>query len=261
MKNKLIILGALLSGFLINFWRFIFVLNPIIAIISLIFFLIALRNCEPLVCQAIEIDENIDIEGRQKTSKIGATFQKLREGFCKEIVLLGLIGFICFFSVINLVNTLNEQLRISVNGLSDREIIFYVSLILTICGIISIITSPIVGLLLKWVSPYIFLTIGFSIMLFIIFMPFGNSINDFIIISSMIYLGSAFIWPSLFKISMNLAPERSGTNSAIINSFRFSGYALVGPIYLLLGIPAIFYMVFGFNIVALIIILITKRLS
>ena len=257
-----ITLGALLSGFLINFftkeWRFLFVIIPIIAIISLIFFLIGLRNCEPLVCQPSEIDVDV---GRQKSSKVGATFQKLREGFCKEIVLLGLIGFICFFSVITLVNTLNEQIRISIGGLSDREVIFYVSLILTICGLISIIVSPIVGLLLKRVSPYVFLLIGFSIMLIIIFMPFGNTINDFIIISILVYLGSAFIWPSLFKVAMSLDPEKSGTNSAIINSFRFSGYALVGVIYLLFGIPAIFYFVFCFNIIALFIILIIRSLS
>ena len=259
-----ITLGAFLSGFLINFfsneWRFLFVINPLVAAISLILFLIALRNCEPLVCKTFEINEDHIEGGKQKSSKIGATLQKLREGFCIEIVLLGIIGFICFFSVITLVNTLNEQLRFTIRDLSDREIIFYVSLILTICGITSIIVSPIIGLLLKRVNPFIFLFIGFSIMLIMILMPFGNTINDFIIISFLTYLGSAFIWPSLFKISMNLDPEKSGTNSAIINSFRFTGYALVGPIYLFFGIPMIFYIVFCFNLIALSIIIVVRKL-
>jgi MFS family permease len=252
-----ITLGALLSGFLINFftkeWRFLFVINPIIAIISLIFFLIALRNCEPLVCQASEIDE----EG---PSKIGATVQKLKEGLNTKIILLGFIGFSCFFSVITLVNTLNEQLRISVRDLSDLEVIFYVSLILTICGIISIVLSPVIGLLLKKVSPFIMLFIGFSIMLIIVLMPFGSTVIDFIIIGIIIYIGSAFIWPSLFKVAMSLNPEKSGTNSAIINSFRFTGYALVGIFYVLFGIPFIYIYVFIFNLAALCIILVVRRM-
>ena len=257
-------LGAFLSGFLINFlsheWRFLFLINPIFAAFSSVLFFIALRHCDPLVCKSFESENNEFSEKKQESSKVSTTLQNLKEGLNTKIILLGFIGFFCFFSVITLVNTLNEQLRISVRELSDMEVIFYVSLILTLCGIISIVLSPIIGLLLKKVSPFIMIFIGFSIMLIIILMPFGNSVNDFIIIGILIYMGSAFIWPSLFKVAMSLNPEKSGTNSAIINSFRFTGYALVGIFYVLFGIPFIYIYVFIFNLSALFIVLTVRKI-
>ena len=254
--------GAFLSGFLVNNfakeWKLLFLINPIIAILALIFFIIALRNCTTLVCRTYESEEKTYSEKKGVQSIILATIRQLKEEVNITIVLFGFIGFSCFFTVITLTNTLNEQIRSSI---SEKEVIFYVSLILIINGIISITLSPITGLMLKKINPFIMLIIGFSIMLVMILMPFGSSIIDFMVISFLTYIGSAFIWPALFKVSMDLDPDKSGTNSAIINSLRFLGYALVGPFYLIFGIPVIYYWVLGFNISAIIIILIIRKIN
>ena len=252
-------MGAFLSGVFANYflmWELLFFLNPIIAILALIFILIALRDCEALVCRTNEINSNSLID---KKSKVTAMFHQLKNNLKLPITLLGLVGFICFFIVITLVTTLNEQMRNSLN-LSDQEIIYYVAFILTINGLISVVLSPFIGLLLRRVNPYIFLGIGFMLTLSMILMPFASSIGDFMIISFVTYIGSAFIWTSLFKISMEINPEAEGTNSAIVNSLRFMGYSLVGPFYLFFGMPIIYFWVIGFNFLAIfIIIVLIKR--
>ena len=255
-------LGAFLSGFLANNfreWRLLFTINLIITIIALILLLIALKSCEALVCRTFEKVPNHYADTNQ--SKLFAIFLKLKENLKAPIILLGIAGFICFFIVITLTNTLNEQIRISISNLSDQEVIFYVSLILTINGIISIIFSPITGLFLRRIDPLIMIIVGFILMIAMIFMPFGHSITDFMIISFLTYIGSALIWPSLFKISMEINPEAEGTNSAIINSLRFIGYSLVGPFYLFFGIPAIYFWVLSLNLFAIIIIILLRKLN
>ena len=92
-------------------------------------------------------------------------------------------------------------------------------------------------------------------------MPYGNSIADFMVISFVTYIGSAFVWPALFKISMDINPEAEGTNSAIVNSLRFIGYSLVGPFYLFFGIPIIYFWAIILNIVAIFIIIVLFRLK
>ena len=246
-------MGAFLSGVFANYflmWELLFFLNPIIAILALIFILIALRDCEALVCRTNEINSNSLID---KKSKVTAIYRQLRNNLKLPIILLGLVGFICFFIVITLVTTLNEQMRNFLN-LSDQETIYYVSFILTINGLISVVLSPFIGLLLRRVTPYITLGVGFMLTLIMILMPFASSIVDFMIISFITYVGSAFIWTSLFKISMEINPEAEGTNSAIVNSLRFMGYSLVGPFYLFFGIPIIYFWVIGFNFLAIFII-------
>ena len=246
-------MGAFLSGVFANYflmWELLFFLNPIIAILALIFILIALRDCEALVCRTNEINSNSLID---KKSKVTAIYRQLRNNLKLPIILLGLVGFICFFIVITLVTTLNEQMRNSLN-LSDQETIYYVSFILTINGLISVVLSPFIGLLLRRVTPYITLGVGFMLTLIMILMPFASSIVDFMIISFITYVGSAFIWTSLFKISMEINPEAEGTNSAIVNSLRFMGYSLVGPFYLFFGIPIIYFWVIRFNFLAIFII-------
>ena len=251
-------LGAFLSGVFANYflmWELLFFLNPIIAILALIFILIALRDCEALVCRTNEINPNNLID---KKSKVTAIYHQLRNNLKLPITLLGLVGFICFFIVITLVTTLNEQMRNSLN-LSDQETIYYVSLILTINGLISVVLSPFIGLLLRRVNPYITLGVGFMLTLIMILMPFARSLADFMIISFVTYIGSAFIWTSLFKISMEINPEAEGTNSAIVNSLRFMGYSLVGPFYLFFGITIIYFWVIGFNFLAIFIIFVIIR--
>ena len=254
--------GALLAGLLANnflAWRLLFLINPVIAILALIFLLIGLNNCTALVCRTFESESLIQDFVEQ--SKLIATFKQLKRNLKLPIILLGLSGFICFFIVITLTNTLNEQMRITLRNLSDQEIIFYVSLILTINGMISILLSPITGYMLKRINPLVMLIIGFLFMLSMIFMPISNSVTYFMMISFLTYIGSAFIWPALFKISMDINPEAEGTNSAIINSLRFIGYAMVGPVYLFIGLPLIYAWVFVFNILAILMVFVLIRLK
>jgi hypothetical protein len=105
------------------------------------------------------------------------------------------------------------------------------------------------------------LMIGFLFMLSMIFMPVSNSVTYFMMISFLTYIGSVFIWPALFKISMDINPEAEGTNSAIINSLRFTGYAMVGPFYLFIGLPLIYACVFVFNLLAILMVFVLIRLK
>ena len=254
-----ITIGSILSGFFANNvgeWRLLFLFNPLIAILALVAFIYSLRNCESIVCRTFEVSDPKEERKEESTSKFTATIRQLKKGLNKRIILLGIIGFFCFFTTITLVNTLNEQIRTSLPSLSNLEVRSNVSLILTITGISSILMSPITGMMLRKVSPLLMLSIGSILLAFTAIIPLGTTLIDFMIISFVIYLGSIFIWPALFKVAMDLNPEARGTNSAIINSLRFTGYALVGPFYLFLGIPAIYYLVFVFDIFAIGIIVI-----
>ena len=260
-------MGALLSGLFAssfsNGWIFIFILNPILAILFFILFEISLRNCEPLICRPFDVETSELSQGQieKSNSKFIATLRQLKAGFNVKIFLLGIIGLLCFFSVIALTNTLYEQMRMSMKDSNEREIVFYVSLILAVNGLISVILSPIAGICLKKINPFLMMGIGFACMLPIILLPSGKSFLDFLIINILAYVGSALVWPALFKVSMEGDPKKSGTISAIINSFRFIGYSMVGPFYILFGIPVVYYFVLLFNILAILIIIITKILK
>lgn len=246
--------GAFISGLLANIdWRILFIINPIITFFSLVFFIYALKQCEALVCRTYELNGKNKFESIK--SSIIDLFYQIRNNLKLNITLLGMLGFFGFFSVITLTNTLNDQIKIAISGLSQVEITNYVSLILTINGLISIGISPFSGYILNKVKPLIMMMIGFILMIAIIGMPISQSILGFMIISFTIYVGSAFIWPALFKESMDLNPEARGTSSAIINSLRFLGYSLVGPMYVLLNIPLIYYFVLVFIVFSFIIII------
>ncbi len=259
--------GAILAGVLANInWRLLFFLNPIITLISLILFIFALKNCEALVCRPYDInssgtsgkkgERNLFKESIRKVKAIGT---QLGDNLRKEILLLGFLGFFCFFSVITLTNTLSEQVSLNLTSLSKAEVSGYVSLILTGNGLVSVILSPFTGNILKKISPLIMMGLGFILMIAIVFLPVGNSILLFLLISLVIYIGSAFIWPALFKASMEINPKARGTNSAIINSLRFLGYSFVGIMYLFIGIPIIYFMVLTFILISLGIVVVLIR--
>lgn len=254
-------LGAFISGLLISVgdWRFLFVINPIISLLCLLGFLYGLRNCEQLVCRTYEALQPVDGVVEKAESMIKSTFRQLRENLKPQILLLSSLGFFCFFTVITLTYTINEQMIVNIPNLSTDEVARNVSLILTINGLISITLSPFTGSLLKKYSPLLLLGIGFIFLSIIIIMPLSMSIMMLMMVSFVIYVGSAFIWPSLFKASMDLNPEARGTNSAIINSIRFMGYALVSIVYLFVGIPFIYYMVFSFGLISITIILVLQK--
>ena len=254
--------GAILAGIFANiYWEGLFILNPIISVISLILFLYALRNCQVLICRPFdalqgesnELKEDIgafDVIG----DKIKAIGQQLRENLKGQILILGCLGFFTFFTVITLTNTLGEQIGLNLSHLSKKEVSNYVSIILTSNGLISVILSPLTGDILKKIKPIYMIGMGFVLMIAIIFLPVGNSIWGFLLISLTIYLGSAFIWPALFKASLKLNPEARGTNSAIINSLRFLGYSFVGLVYLFIGIPILYFIVLSFLIISFVMI-------
>ncbi len=255
-------LGAIISGVFANIlgeWRFIFFLNPILTIFAFTFFMLATKNCELGGSKTHEFNIITNNVRHEQNSKFRAAYLQLKDNLTSKIIILGLIGFFTFFCVITLTNTLMEQIGKSIENISDQEIISIVSTILTVNGFISIILSPITGDLLKKISPLKMMLSGFILMLSTIFLPHGKSFLHYILISGMIYVGSAMIWPALFKQAMDLNREASGTNSAIINSASFLGYASVGIIYVLIGIPLIFYVVIGLNLFGIFLIVLLKK--
>ncbi|MGV9199383.1 MAG: MFS transporter, partial [Promethearchaeia archaeon] len=223
-------LGSFIAGLLVTFaggWRYLFVINPIISILSFFLFLYAIKGCEDLICRPYKLGP---VEANtEETSFVKKTMIQFKENLTEEILLLGMIGFFCFFTVITLTNTLGEQMMVALPNVSDTQIVSIVSLTLTINGLISIFLSPVTGYFLKKISPLIMMLIGFILLLAVIGLPLAKHIPVFMLLSFLIYIGSVFIWPSLFKSAMDLNPKAKGTNSAIINSLRFLGYTMVGP--------------------------------
>lgn len=256
--------GAYLASVFATYidFRALFIFNLIFTFTCIASFVYALQRCEALVCRSFEnnlLREGVNIKKQEDGSLIKATLTQLKHNLKTPIILLGFLGFFCFFTIITVSNVLNEQISMSIPGYTEEEIITNVSLILTLNGILSIIMSPIIGSLLKKLPPFILLTIGFILISFIVLLPFCVTLLQFLMVSMIIYLGSICIWPSLFKKAMDLDPDAKGTNSSIINSLRFTGYALVGPFYLLFGIPVIYIWVICFNILGLTFVLFLKR--
>ena len=255
-----IILGSNLSRILAQInWILIFVIFPLIVIVILVLFTISVKSYELTIDNSTKILRSKSKESSIFKTIIDDTFKQLREGLNLNIILIGMCGFFTFFTTITLTNTINEQLRISLGTYTESEIITYTSLILTLTGVVSIIVSPIAGILIKKIKEFNLMIFGFILMLLILIFPFGQFFYYFVIISIIIYIGYAFIWPALFKITIEINPNKRGINSGIVNMLRFLGYSLVGPFYALLGIPLLFYIVYMFNLISLIIILILKN--
>ncbi|MFO8018056.1 MAG: MFS transporter [Promethearchaeia archaeon] len=254
-------LGSFIAGLLVSLaggWRYLFIINPIISTLSLFLFLYGIKGCEDLICKPYELSPP---EGSpEERSFLGKTLTQFKENLTREILLLGIIGFLCFFTVITLTNTLGEQMMVALPNVSDKEIVSIVSLTLTINGLISIFMSPVTGYVLKKISPLIMMFIGFIFLLAVIGLPLAEHIPTFMVLSFLIYIGSVFIWPSLFKSAMDLNPTAKGTNSAIINSLRFLGYASVGPFYVLIGIPTLFMIVIILDILGIGILILINHL-
>jgi len=249
--------GALLSGFFANLigeWRLIFIFNPIVTVVALIFFLIATKECEFNICTPILSEKKSGNENKILHA-FRASMRQLSDNLNKNILILGLAGFFTFFSIISLTNTITEQIAISIPALTVQEVISSVTLILMVNGFISIVLSPIIGNLLKRVAPLKIMIVGFVMMLSILFLPYGTSLYHYILLSGIIYVGSSFIWPALFKQAMDISQEASGTNSAIINSLRFFGYAMVGIFYVLIGILVLYILVFVLNLLGITLII------
>ncbi len=257
-----IILGSNLSRFFASFsWTLIFIIFPLIVILFLIFFIIATKKSQLVGQKPLELNLEDPNKDHSYKNIFFMTLSQLKTSLNLKIILIGLCGLFTFFTTITITNTINEQLRISLESMEELEIISLVNLILTFTGIISIIMGPITGVFLKRIKEFNMMVIGFAIMLLIIIFSVGNSVFYFLLISTLIYIGSTFIWPALFKITIEIDPDKRGINSGITNMFRFLGYSLVGPFYALLGIPIIYYLVFIFNLVAIINIIIIKKLK
>lgn len=254
-----IILGSNLSRILAKInWVLIFIILPFIIIIILFLFMISVKSNELVLDNSVSIKRNKIKETSTSKSIIGDTFTQLKKGLNWNIFLIGMCGFFTFFTTITLTNTINEQLRISLETYSESEIIDYTSFILILTGITSIIISPIAGILIKNVKELNLMIFGFILMSIILFFPFGQIFYYFVVISIIIYIGYAVIWPALFKITIEINPSKRGINSGIVNMFRFLGYSLVGPFYALVGIPILFYIAFIFDLISISIIIVLK---
>ncbi len=245
-----IIIGAIIVGVLINFsggWIILFIINPIFALIAFVCFMFALNKCELHSC-----------EPKKGFNGISATFHQLKEALNQKIILLGVIGFLCFFGIIALSSTMNELIRSVFSASKTTRIITIISILMIIGGITGIIMSPVGGLMLKKISPTIMMIMGFLLMSLIFILPFQRTFSTIILVYICVQIGGSIIWPALFKISMEADPEKRGTNSSIINSLRFLGYSLVAPCYFFFGIPGIYYWAFIFILIALIIVIILR---
>jgi len=248
-----VIFGSTLSRLIVPFgWELIFIVIPIIAICFFLFFILSLRNTPLEVDKSFATKNNHSNEKENFSSIISSTFSQIKNNFDLKIILYGFFGFFTFFTTISIASTLNEQLRITFVNMEELEIISYVSIILSITGVISIIMGLVSGYLLKKIPEQYMIIMGFVFLLSIIGFPMSNEIFHFFLVSILIYIGGAFVFPALFKITIELDPSKKGINSGIITMFQFLGYSIVSLFYFLVGIPILYFICFAFNIIAII---------
>ena len=142
--------------------------------VILVFFTISVKSYELTIDNSTKILRSKSKESSIFKTIIGDTLKQLKEGLNLNIILIGMCGFFTFFTTITLTNTINEQLRISLGTYTESEIITYTSLILTLTGVVSIIVSPIAGILIKKIKEFNLMIFGFILMLLILIFPFDN---------------------------------------------------------------------------------------
>ncbi|MGQ4873358.1 MAG: MFS transporter [Promethearchaeia archaeon] len=253
-----ITIGGLISRILGNYqggWMYLFIIMPIFCIIGLVAFIYSLKNYTFCVNSKYKREEN----EKKLNFAIKSTLNHLREGINLRIILLGFLGFFCFYSIITLSNTVNEQIRISFNDLSNIEVSVFVSTLLMIGGITGIIVGPLSGLFLRKIKPQVMIITGYSILSLMFIISYIKIIFYFMAFYLFLAIGSSIIWPALFKISMDVEPQKRGINSSIVNSLRFFGYSLVGPFYLIFGIPGVYFIVMSFALSGIIIVFIISK--
>ena len=218
--------GPLLAGFMAQTnWRFTFVVIGLVALLLLLAILVLFKG-----------------EGISKgTVTINALGSQLRSvALNRNVALLSGAGFLALLSQVGIMSFVSEHLESSEMALAPFEI----GVVLGVSGFLGLVIAPISGKLVDMRGARCCAAVGFSLVGGASFLiQFGGEYWEFLLMMSVMGIGTSFMWASLLTMLVRAYPSLKGTSSSVFNSARFTGYALsplvLAPIYIASGFAAV----------------------
>ena len=238
--------GPVLAGFLAQTdWRLTFV---VIGVVSF-----------ALIIAVFAFFEKA--ERRRNVVTIGTLGKQLGSAIRnRNVALLSSAGFLAFFSQIGVMSFVSEHLDSADFDLSSVEI----GIVLGVSGFLGLLISPISGKLVDVRGARCCASVGFALVGVSSFlMQFGDSYDEFLVMMSVIGIGSSFLWASLLTMVVRAYPSLKGTSSSVFNSARFLGYAvsplMLTPLFVETGFETIMLVCAVLMAFALLLALLTDR--
>ncbi len=175
--------------------------------------------------------------------KIGDFFSQMKKTINWNILLFSGIGFFIFLSYIGVNISIGDRYALLFSlPENDPMIVFETGVMLGCAGLSGIFASVVAGLYLNKIgrkkTAFLgILILGLSLSLF----PFGNSFITFIVLFLCLGTGAAIFWTAYNTITVELDPTAKGTVSSISSGFRFFGYSLASPFYIIIGLPTLYF--------------------
>lgn len=231
--------GPLCAGFLVGSgWQIIFYIISAGSLLIAILFGFIYRNFSP----------------PPATEKQGMRnfFSQIKKTLTWNILLFSIVGFVVFISYIGMNVSIGDRYAMLFPVLSEQEVSFYTGIIISFAGISGIIASPLAGIAIDKLGRKKTIYIGAIILAITLsIFIFGNSFLSFLLLFYCLGTGAAILWASYNTISVELDPTARGTVSSISSGFRFFGYSLASPIYILFGIPNLYFACIIFSFITL----------
>jgi len=231
--------GPLCAGILVFYsWDLIFYITAAIALVIGGFFWVIYRDFP---------------SASKEKRKIGEFFSQMKKTINWNILLFSGIGFFIFLSYIGVNVSIGDRytLLFAIPE-NDPRIALETGIMLAFAGISGILASAVAGLYINKIgrkkTAFIgVLVLGLSLSLF----TFGNSLITFIVLFFCLGTGAAIFWTAYNTITVELDPTAKGTVSSVSSGFRFFGYSLASPLYILLGLPMLYFVCTFIALIAL----------
>jgi MFS family permease len=248
-QNLGVAVGAALGGVVANYsFDLIFLANTIMFII---FLLIAVFGYKGIEAGAVKKASNSPTDGVVVKSRVKLyALLILCTGY-----LLCWVGYVQWQTTIA---TYTQEINIS---------LMQYSLLWTINGALIVLGQPLLNGLIKHLATTLKIQIIIGMGIFIVsFVVAGNAtaFSGFVVGMIILTIGEMFIWPAVPTIAFNLAPKgREGFYQGIVNSTatggRMIGPLLGGMIVDLYSMSALFYVLIGLFLIAILTTIIYDR--
>jgi MFS family permease len=248
-QNLGVAVGAALGGIVANYsFDLIFLANTIMFVI---FLLIAVFGYKGIEAGALKKANNSLVDEVVVKSRVKLyALLILCTGY-----LLCWVGYVQWQTTIA---TYTQEINIS---------LMQYSLLWTINGALIVLGQPILNGLIKFLATTLKIQIIIGIGIFIVsFVVAGNAtaFSGFVVGMIILTIGEMFIWPAVPTIAFNLAPKgREGFYQGIVNSTatggRMIGPLLGGMIVDLYSMSALFYVLIGLFLIAILTTIIYDR--
>lgn len=238
--------GPVMAGFFAQTdWRLTFIVIAAVAIVLMVAALALFPKAET----------------RRSAVTVGTLGRQLGTAMRnRNIALLSSAGFIAFFSQIGVMSFVSEHLDSTDLDFSPVEI----GVVLGVSGFLGLLMSPISGKLVDVRGARCCASVGFALAGVSSFlMQFGDAYFEFLLMMSIMGIGSSFMWASLLTMVVRAYPSLKGTSSSVFNSVRFLGYAVsplvLTPLFAATGFAAIMVICAALVGLALSLVLLTDR--